>query len=216
LKEILAEIPTLEREEIELGLEFKKLNEGLMTSSQIQFVSLASNFKKLGFCYSGKLNVLRTIASFDYLWNKVRVMGGAYGCFINFSRNGKFILSSYRDPNLKETLNAYLELASFFENYYCDEDELLKTIIGTISKLDYPLSPSQKGGTSDEFFIRNISYDTLQKERDEVLNINLDEIKSLSKMLKECLKDYGLCVIGSEEKIISNKSLFFETKNLIK
>lgn len=216
LDEILNEIPSFKRRNIDLELKHKKLNEGLITSSQIQYVSLASNFKALGYEFTGKLNVLRTIASFDYLWNKVRVMGGAYGCFINFARNGKFILSSYRDPNLKETLDAYLGLASYLENYDCHEDEFTKTIIGTFSKLDYPLSPSQKGETSDELFIRNISYDLLQKERDEVLNIKIDDIKGLAKFIKDCLENYGLCVIGGEDKIFSSSELFLETVQLMK
>ncbi len=216
INDILDKIPSFDRKDINLDLKLEKLNEGLITSSQIQYVSLVSNFKSLGYDYSGKLNVLRTIVSFDYLWNKVRVMGGAYGCFINFSRNGKFILSSYRDPNLKETLNAYLGLASYVENYECLDDELTKAIIGTISKLDYPLTASQKGETADELFIRNISNELLQKERDEVLNISIYDIRGLSNLIKDCLNQYGLCVIGGEEKITSNKDLFMNIVQLIK
>lgn len=216
IDEILKELPSFERKNMDLELKHKKLNEGLITSSQIQYVSLASNFKELGYEYTGKLNVLRTMVSFDYLWNKIRVMGGAYGCFISFARNGKFVLSSYRDPNLKETLDAYLGLASYLENYEASEEEFIKTVIGTFSKLDFPQTPSQKGETSDELFIRNISYDLLQKERDEVLNIKVSDIKGLAKLIKDCLNDYGICVIGAEDKIASNKELFIETVQLMK
>ncbi len=216
IEEILLEVPSFERDNVDLELNLEKLNEGLITSSQIQYVSLASNFKACGYEYSGKLNVLKAIVSFDYLWNKVRVMGGAYGCFINFSRNGRFILSSYRDPNLKETIDVYLSMVDYIKNYDCHEDELTKSILGTISKLDYPLTASQKGETADELYIRNISYDLLQKERNEILNIKLDDIKQLSRVIEACFKDYGICVIGGEEKINNCRNLFNNAVQLIR
>ena len=89
--------------------EFKEeqKNEGLLTSSNVQYVAKGYNLKKLGYKYSGKLIVLKTIMSLDYLWNKIRVQGGAYGGFANLVRSGNLVFVSYRDPNLAESLKVY-------------------------------------------------------------------------------------------------------------
>ena len=96
-------------------------NEGLLTSSEVQYVGKGYNFKKLGHSYSGTLQVLKTILSYDYLWNNIRVRGGAYGAFFNISRDGNVFLGSYRDPNLIETLNTYNNIPEYLKTFDVDE-----------------------------------------------------------------------------------------------
>ncbi len=100
----------------DVTLDRVKKNEGFSTSDKIQYVAKAGNFIKKGFKYTGTLKVLQTVASLDYLWNNVRVKGGAYGCMNGFSRNGNVYFTSYRDPNLKETLETYDNIDSFIKN----------------------------------------------------------------------------------------------------
>ncbi|WP_234122758.1 insulinase family protein [Clostridium hydrogenum] len=183
-------------------------NEALITSSKVQYVIKGFNFKKLGYDYSGKLQVLRNILSLDYLWNNVRVMGGAYGCGISMAQNGNLIFWSYRDPNLKETIKVYDEVPKFIENFNADDYEMTKYIIGTVSSLDSPLTPRKKGERSDENYFKGITDSDIQKERDEVLSTKKDDIKAFSKLLKDVNDKNCICVLGNDMKLKANKDIF--------
>jgi len=186
----------------------KPLNEGLMTSGKVQYNSKGYSYKTLGYEYKGSMQVLKSIVSYDYLWNKVRVQGGAYGCFAGFTRSGNAYFVSYRDPGLKETLEVYNDLPKYIENFKTDEREMTKYIIGTISDIDSPLTPSMKGETAISNYFSNITYEDLQRERDEILSTTEEDIRNLAKLVDECLKKDYICVLGGEEKIENNKNLF--------
>lgn len=190
------------------------LNEGIMTSGKVQYVSKAYNFIELGYKYSGSLQVLKAIANYTYLWNKVRVQGGAYGCFSSFQRNGNMFFTSYRDPNLKDTLKVYDEAGKFIENFNADDREMRKYIIGAISDLDYPLTPSVQGEKVFERYIKGIKYEDIQRERDEVLNTDVNEIKKYSSLINDVMSKNYICVLGNEEKIKQDKDLFNKLTNV--
>ena len=183
-------------------------NEGLMTSSKVQYVAKAMNFSKFGIDYSGSMQVLRSIVNYDYLWNKVRVQGGAYGCFSGFKRNGNLFVTSYRDPNLDTTLDVYNKIYEYLQNFKADNREMTKYIIGTISDFDMPLTPQMKGERADEYYIRHISFEDLQKERDEVLETRQDTIKGFAPLMEKFMKENNICVLGNEDKIKENEKLF--------
>ncbi|AKA71691.1 insulinase family protein [Clostridium scatologenes] len=199
---------------VEYKFKFGPENEGLMTSGKVQYVAKAYNFIKLGYSYTGGLLVLKTIANYDYLWNRVRVQGGAYGSFASFQKNGNMFFTSYRDPNLKETVNAYDNAGEFFKNFNADDRQMTKYIIGTISDLDFPLTPSMKGERAAEHYIKHIKYEDIQKEREEVINVKIDDIKGFGEMISSAMEKNYVCVIGNEEKIKQNKSLFNNLVNL--
>lgn len=198
----------------EYNLELNKLNEGLMTSAKVQYVAKGYNFKKLGYEYNGSMQVLKTIAGLDYLWNKVRVLGGAYGSFARFEWSGNLVLSSYRDPNLVETLKVYDELPDYLRNFEADERELTKYVIGTVSELDYPLTPYMKGETADEYYIRGISQDDVQKERDQIINTKVSDIKGFADLVSKSMEQNCICALGNEDKLKANKDLFGSIKNI--
>ncbi len=182
-------------------------NEGLTTSSKVQYVVKGYNFKKLGYEYSGKLQVLRNVLSLNYLWNNLRVMGGAYGCGVSIAQSGNLAFYSYRDPGLKETLKIYDEAYKFAEDFNADDYEMTKYIIGTISGLDAPLSPRKKGERSDENYFKKITEDSIQKEREEILSTSKEDIKGYSKLLKAVTDENYLCVIGNDVKIKENSDV---------
>ncbi|MCL1631695.1 insulinase family protein [Sporolactobacillus sp. CPB3-1] len=183
-------------------------NEGLMTSSKVQYAAKGANFKSLGYAYTGKLQVLKKVLTLDYLWNKVRVMGGAYGCGIALESAGNLIFWSYRDPNLKETLTIYDGAATFAESFNADDFEMTKYIIGTLADLDTPLTPRGKGSMADAQYFKHITQADVQETRDHVLDTALADIKAFAKLLKS-VTDQGLvCVLGNESKIQENKDLF--------
>lgn len=194
--------------------ELAPLNEGLMTSAKVQYAAKAYNFKKLGYSYTGSLQVLNLIASYDYLWNKIRVQGGAYGVMNGYSRSGNMYLVSYRDPNLKETLTAYDEMCNYLKNFNTNSREMTKYIIGTISSLDSPLTPSMKGEHASDCYIRHISADDIQNERNEVLNTNVEVIRGFADLIGDSMKQNYTCVLGNEDKIKENKDLFNNLVNV--
>ena len=193
-----------------------QLNEGLMTSGKVQYVVKGANFCKLGYKYSGSLKVLETILRYDYLWTRVRVQGGAYGGFAKFERNGNMVFGSYRDPNLKETLAVYDETADYLRNCVIDQREMTKYIIGTMSQLDTPLTASQKGEKSTNQYIRKISQQMIQTERDEILTTQHQDICKLSELIDEGMKQNYLCVFGNEQKIKENSNLFKTLTKVLK
>lgn len=188
--------------------ETKAKNEGLMTQGKVQYVAKGYNFIRLGYSYTGSLQVLRTIARYNYLWNRIRVQGGAYGVFAGFERNGNMFFASYRDPNLKETLNVYDGMYKYLEGFDIDEREMTKYVIGTISRIDQPLTPYMKGERALEYYLRKITSEDVQKEREEILKTTPEKLREHSDMMLELMKRNNYCVLGSEMKIRENKELF--------
>ena len=193
------------------------LNEGFKTAMQVQYVARVGNFLKAGIEYTGALKVLKTILSYDYLWINVRVKGGAYGCMCGFSGvDGDAYFTSYRDPNLRETNSIYEKAVDYVKNFTADERDITKYIIGTFSTLDTPLTPQAKGRRSLSMYIAGITEEDLQKERSQVLNVTMEDIRALYKAVQAVIDAGNICVIGSEEKILENKDLFKSVKNLMK
>ena len=193
----------------------KKKNEGFKCSSKVQYVAYAGNFLERGYDYTGVLKVFRMIMSYDYLWNQIRVKGGAYGCGNVCSRNGNCYFTSYRDPNLASTIETYKKVPEYLENFEADERDMKKYIIGTISEMDTPLTNSVRGSRSYSAYLSEIPYDALVKERQEVLHTTAQEIRALAPLVQSALKDENICVIGNDQKIEENKEIFNEIKNLI-
>lgn len=208
------EIGTEKLPKHEYTFEISPENEGLMTQSKVQFVAKGYNYRRMGYEYSGTLRVIGTIAGLDYLWNNVRVQGGAYGAFGRFDRNGNIFCASYRDPNIKETLNAFNGLGSYIREFEADEREMTKYIIGTISEMDAPLTPSMKGERADAQYFSHLSMEEIQRERKEVLKTNLEDIRSCANLINGAMKENYLCVLGNEAKIKQNRELFNKLVNV--
>lgn len=202
--------PTAEKK-----LEPECKNEGFKTAGQVQFVARSGNFMKSGYCYTGALKVLKVILSYDYLWNNVRVKGGAYGCMCGFTRDGNGYFVSYRDPNLAQTNEIYKQAYQYIENFTAQEREMTKYIIGTISSLDTPLTPSAKGSRSLTAYLCEITEEDIKRERQEVLNISEDGIRALAPLIKTVIDDENICVIGNEKRLEENRQLFKTIKNLL-
>ncbi|MGB7606486.1 MAG: insulinase family protein [Lutisporaceae bacterium] len=209
-KKYVNSLPTENVSKNTYHFELSGKNEGLLTQSNVQYVAKGYNFVELGYKYSGVLQVLRSIAKYDYLWNNIRVKGGAYGAMAGFERNGNLFFASYRDPNLRETLKVYDEFEGYLRNFEVDNREMIKYIIGTISTVDMPLTPSMKGETAVEYYIRNISFEDIQRERDQIIMTKQEDIKYLGLFVGDCMKKDRYCILGNEAKLKQNKELFDE------
>lgn len=190
-------------------------NEGFKTAGQVQHVAAAGNFKEAGFVYTGALRILKVMLSYEYLWMNIRVKGGAYGCMSSFKRNGDGFLVSYRDPNLEKTLEIFRKTGDFIRSFHADEREMTKYIIGTISELDIPMTPSAKGNMSLNAWFSKVTEEDLQRERQEILNAQPEDIRKLAGIVDAMMEQNRICVVGSEEKIEQEKKVFGETKHLL-
>ncbi len=189
-------------------------NEAFKSSSQVQYVGRVGNFAKAGYSYTGSLRVLSTILNYDYLWTYLRVKGGAYGCFVGFGTDGDSYMVSYRDPNLAETEAVYEGVTDYMEQFEADEREMTKYIIGTFSMLDQPLSPMAKGSRALTAWLRGITREDYQKERDEVLATTKETIRGLAPLVQSVLDAKCRCTVGSEGKIEQDRELFEAVERL--
>lgn len=197
--------------------ELSRSNEGFKTSGQVQYVARTGNFFKAGYKYTGALDVLKVIMSYDYLWNNIRVKGGAYGCMCGFSYiSGNGYFTSYRDPNLKETNQIYEKAADYVRNFNVDERDMTKYIIGAISGIDTPRTPKTKGNVSMGAYMSGTTFEDIQMQRDEILNATPEDIRKLADIVAVIMAGGNICVIGNENKIEQNKEMFLEVKNLVK
>lgn len=194
----------------------QKLNEGILANYNVQYVAKGYDFKKLGYDYHGSMRVLATMLNGDYLHNRVRAQGGAYGVGISMEKSGQLTVSSYRDPNLKETLSVYDNMSDFISKLDLNETELTQFIIGTIARLERAMTPHQKGKTQAIRYMTNISQEDVQKIRDEVLSTNVEKIKSLAPLLNDAMKQEHICVLGNENKIKENEEVFNKLVKLMK
>lgn len=188
--------------------DIKPLNEGLTSSSRVQYVGKAANFLRLGYHFTGSMAVLETLLRYDYFWTKIRVQGGAYGAFTGFNRNGFMYFGSYRDPNLKETLAVFDGTADYAANFEASEREMDKFIIGTMSGVDTPMTPMMKGDAAATCYLRGITEADRQQRRDEILATRQQDIRALAPLIDACMKENVLCVFGNDEKIAEAKDVF--------
>lgn len=192
----------------------EKKEEGFATAGGVQYVACAGNFAEQGYEYTGALNVLQVIFSYEYLWLNIRVKGGAYGCMCSFMPQGDSMFVSYRDPNLLETYKVYENAADFVEHFDIDDRDMVKYIIGTISNMDTPLEPDDLGERSFQAYLLGRTEEELQKYRDQVLSCSQETIRSLAPYVR-CVVDAGNnCTIGNEDKLREAEDKFKEIKHV--
>ena len=218
MKQVKALKDTLRTEAVETSskpMSCEKKNEGFTTSGQVQYVARTGNFRKKGYEYTGALDILKVALSYDYLWMNLRVKGGAYGCMSGFKRSGESYFVSYRDPHLKRTLDVYEGIPEYVRTFQADEREMTKYIIGTISGKDVPRTPQMQGSISKTAYFCGITEEMMQKERDQILNADVEDIRNLAPLVEAILSDDAVCVVGSETAIEKEREIFKEIKSLI-
>ncbi|MBQ3798029.1 MAG: insulinase family protein [Butyrivibrio sp.] len=205
-------------EEISLGelkLVPEKKNEAFKTAGQVQYVCRAGNFASKGLKYNGALRVLKVMMGYDYLWKNIRVLGGAYGCMSSYAKNGDAAFVTYRDPNLKNSIDVFEKAADYLRSFNADDRTILQYIIGAVSDLDTPKTPSGKGTYGLTAFLCHAKMENIQRNRDELLSTNKDTIRELAKYVDAFMADNCLCVIGTSDKIDESKDLFNKVEQLV-
>lgn len=193
---------------------FSRKNEGFMTAGQVQYVCRAGNFRKKNLPYTGALRVLKVMMGYEYLWVNVRVKGGAYGCMCSFSRSGDSYFVSYRDPNLSRTVDIYEKAADAVASFDADERTMTQYVIGAISDLDVPMNPAAKGLFALSAYMTGVTEETLQRERNEILGAEPEDIRALSEYIKAFMSDNFFCVVGNAGRIREEEKKFLKIENL--
>ena len=192
--------------------------EGLTIPAQVNYVGKGANLYDLGYEFDGSANVITGYLGMAYLWEKIRVLGGAYGGFCTFDSNsGIFSFLSYRDPNLDATLENYDGAAAFLKNLDAkslSDSELTKAIIAAIGEMDAYQLPDAKGYTSMMRHLTGRTDEVRKKERDEILSTNGEDFIAFGEALEKAAKSEAVAVLGSQSAIESSKAGLKVTKVL--
>lgn len=194
-------------------------NEGYKTASQVNYVARCGSFagkdvNGRSLEYTGALRVLKVIMNYEYLWMNLRVKGGAYGCMSSFGRSGEGYMVSYRDPNMAKTNEIYEGIPDYLRSFTIDERDMTKYVIGTISDVDTPLTPSLKGSRNLSAYLSGVTDEMIQREREEILDVTQEDMRNLADIVQAVLDTGALCVIGNDEQIKADRAMFGEIKNL--
>lgn len=190
------------------------VNEGLKTSSQVNYDAVCGNFIKNGLSYNGGLQVLRIMLSYEYLWQNLRVLGGAYGCMASFTYSGSSYLVSYRDPQISKTYKIYEELPEYLDNWDGDRDAVKKYIIGAISAIDQPVTHSIKAANDLIYYYFGLTDEDRQRERDEILSFTPEDMRKCAAYVRALLDEGARCTIGSSAKIEKEAEMFKSVREL--
>ncbi len=177
-------------------------NEGLTIPAQVNYVGKGANLYELGYEYHGSISVIANYIRTGWLWEKVRMQGGAYGASIGFSKqSGVWTYTSYRDPNLLNTLAIYDQTAAVLRNLDLSQNELTLSIIGAIGSMDAYQLPDAKGYTALVRHLLNESDATRQQTRDEVLGTQASDFHRFAEVLHEVNQQGRVVVLGSAAAI---------------
>lgn len=178
-----------------------KRNEGIVTPAGVSFAVSASLTSQKGFCFHGSMKVLTKILSLGYLWNEIRVKGGAYGCGFLVRETGGAAFYSYRDPNADRSLSIYAKASDFIRAFLESGEDITKFIIGTIGDSEPVLSTSAKGSVSDvDFFCRRTYKDRLTVRR-EILDTTAEDLLRCCTLLDSMAEENAICVVGGKDKL---------------
>ncbi len=184
------------------------LNEGLKTASSVQYVAQGFDRTAYGHGHTGAQHVLVTWLNGDFLHNRVRAKGGAYGCYAQVSPTGYFGIASYRDPNLQETYAVYDEIAEALATTEFSDEDVQKLIVGTMSKIDGARTPRQKGYLGLTRFITGETYDAAQRIRKEIIETTPADLKNCAELMADFSKANARCTLGNSDKISESENCF--------
>lgn len=216
LDNLALSLPSVSYEVADYEFTEEAKNQGFTTSANVQYVSKGYDISKFGLKYDGSMQVLASILSSDYLHNNIRAKGGAYGAGAKLSLSSDFVTYSYRDPQLKNTVDIYNNIYEFVENLNLSKDDLKNYIIGSINSFDPLISPQAASELNLLRYMSNITEEMMEEFKTQALNTTLDKLKSMSSALKKAMEQNFICVIGGEEKIKESSELFKEITSLKK
>ncbi len=192
----------------ELDFDIRALNEGFSTASDVQYVSMANDLNKYDYRFTGKISLLSSIISKNYLYNEIRAKGGAYGAGLVMNNTNTMATYSYRDPNLKDTLKVYKNVYQYVEKLDLSDDDLKTYIIGTVGNFDPPLTERAKGSLDLTMYLSKRCYKDIERNIEETLASKQEDLVAQADLLKKAIEESSLAVLGNSHVIEENKDIF--------
>lgn len=207
LDAFLSTLPSSETKLSDFNVQPTQIREGLTIPAQVNYVGKGANLYDLGYEYDGSAEVVVGYLRMAYLWEKIRVQGGAYGAFSVFDdTSGVFTYLSYRDPNIAATLENFDKAAAFLkglDSSHLSDNELTKAIIAAIGDIDAYQLPDAKGYTSMMRYLTNRTDALRQKTREEVLSTNGEDFIAFGEVLEKAVQSEAIAVLGSQNALES-------------
>ncbi|MDY7036453.1 MAG: peptidase M16, partial [Thermodesulfobacteriota bacterium] len=207
VKEFMDTLPTWPLEIREWSPEKPTGFEGMIIPAQVNYVGKGANLYQFGYRFHGSSHVISRYLRNAYLWERIRVQGGAYGAFCLFDRlSGTLSFVSYRDPNLLKSVEAFDQTARFLSHSDLDDGELTKSIIGTIGDIDEYRLPDAKGYISMVRYLSGETDEDRQRMREEVLSTRASDFKAFGQVLETVIPTGLVKVLGSQSAIQESMS----------
>ena len=179
---------------------FEQIEEKIEIPSSVGFSAMGHNLYALGGRYSGSCVVLSSLVSYGYLWNAVRVQGGAYGTGMSIRPNGDVLCYSYRDPKVETTKEAYLGIGEFLEEVLEEDMPLDDMIIGTVNSSDPLLDPAGICDLECSRYLKGITHEHVAQVRKEILETTGEDLKEMLEPLQGFLEKGKFCAVGNFTK----------------
>lgn len=176
-----------------------KRAESIQVPAGVSYAAMGINIDALGAEYCSELRLLAHIVSYNYLWNSIRVQGGAYGAGMQASETGNLFFYTYRDPNSSRSLEVFRKTADFVREFCGQEDSLDKSIIGCISNLDPLCSIGERSMMADGDWFRGVSYELRCRRWSELLSANKERLLALCDIIDAMMEKASICVIGGAD-----------------
>lgn len=187
---------------------------GIMIPAEIGFAGKGANLNISKTVYHGAMKAAARILSYGYLWNEVRVKGGAYGTGLTVSENGDVMFTSFRDPNAANSLKSFDGAGAALRSMLRGDESLDRYIVSTIASTEPLLSVRQKGIQAAEDYFCGVTADVLRKDRSEILHTSKEELLTVSDVLDEICKKAGVCVIGGKTSLDAAGAVLTQIENL--
>jgi presequence protease len=198
----IEELPAMPVQEHTWQREPQRVAEGLLIPAQINYVGWAGNLAALGYEYHGSAAVITRFLRTSWLWEKIRVQGGAYGAACGYNRrSGVMSFTSYRDPNLLKTLDVYRRSAQFLRAARLENAELQRHIIGAIGDMDAYKLPDAKGYSALVQHLVGISDAERQQIRNEIFATDPEHFRAFAEVLAAMPEQSETVVMGASGAI---------------
>ena len=185
---------------------FGKRREGILIPAQISFASQSGNVFELSGDMHGSLSVVRSILSYDFLWNAIRVQGGAYGAGFTRRANGIAGFYTYRDPNPSRSVSYFAKSAEFLRDMAERDEDITSLIIGAIGDVDPLITPKLLSGLSLITYLRGETFEQRTRFRNEMLATSAEDLRRAADLIEK-ITEGGVCVIGGKDKLDECKDI---------
>ena len=186
-------------------------SEAIKTPFNVNFVSLSGYTDEV---LDGSADVLHNLLSLDYLWDRIRVHGGAYGAMLKIDDVGNIGFVSYRDPNIDSTIDNYLKVSEYIDSLDFSDEELLKYKIGAIGNKQLVLHNKDKAELARSLYLRGVTYKMREDKMDSLVNAKLSDLKKISKVIKEVIDKASICVVAANDGLDKSKLEFDDIREL--